>query len=70
MAIAQAYVSKFSYRSANRRADDKSYTDELYDFLYEYDYESWRCNDALKQKWSIRGLQQWFLRMHTGETFY
>lgn len=69
MLIAEIYTYKFSYRptSAYGGTSPKIYKDALYDFLFEREYDSWLCN-AAKQPLTIRGLKEWFLRLHTGET--
>jgi hypothetical protein len=63
MTIAQAYLAIFSRASVGKVSKH-----ELYDFLYENEYPAWFCN-ASKLNSSARALQEWFLRIHTGETF-
>ena len=69
MVIAKAYTNKFSYKSISnhRQNKEKIYSDGLYDFLYENDYQAWFCN-ASRSPITIRSLKEWFLRIHTGET--
>jgi hypothetical protein len=68
MAIAQAYTAKFSYLiSGSRPYQYQVERNELYDFLYENEYQGWFCN-ASKGNFDRRSLQEWFLRIHTGET--
>lgn len=40
---------------------------DLYDFLYEREYEAWFCNLA-KKNIRIRELKEFFMRLHTGES--
>lgn len=69
LAVANAYTSKFSSRSSGYRGERKEtvFRDHLYEFLYERDYEAWFCN-AARANFSIRGLKDWFLKLHTGES--
>lgn len=70
MVIANAYAKKFLkvlYRSSGN--EYKVESEFLYDFLYERDYEAWFCNMA-KQIFTERGLKEWLMRIHTGESFY
>lgn len=69
MAVAKAYTSKFSYSStsSNGRIKSQIAKDSLYDFLFEREYQAWFCN-ASQKSLTIRGLKEWFLRIHTGET--
>ncbi len=70
MAIANAYTSKFTYSKRSGYGEkDKVYHNGLYDYLYEHEYQAWFCN-ASKKPYTIRGLKEWFLRIHTGETLY
>lgn len=46
-------------------------TAEMYDYLYEHDYASWLCNGARNIKYyQERGVKDYILRLHTGETQY
>lgn len=71
MAVANAYKDKFSYlsRTSHGNSSEKIYCESLYDYLYEHEYQAWFCN-ASKKPLSIRGLKEWFLKIHTGETLY
>lgn len=51
----------------NSRPTETLYKDKLYDFLYEREYEAWFCNLS-RRPTSIRGLNEWFLQIHTGES--
>ena len=68
MAIADAYTKKFSGRSSSSRPIEEVYRDHFYDYLYEHDYEAWFCN-MVKRISTIRGLKEWLLKIHTGESF-
>jgi hypothetical protein len=65
MAIAEAYTRKFSF--SDHRGQTTVYNDGFYDFLYELDYEPGFCN-MVKKIYSRRGLKEWLLRIHTGES--
>ena len=68
MAIANAYTNKFSHKpSSSSGQREKVYRDSLYDFLYEHEYEAWFCNLA-KHNFKVRELQEFFLKIHTGES--
>lgn len=71
MALAEAYKDKFSYRSKTSHggSSEKVYRESLYDYLYEHDYQAGFCN-ASQKVYGIRGLKEWFLKIHTGETLY
>ncbi len=70
MVIANAYTGKFSSSvSSGYGTKETLYKNGLYDYLYEHEYQSWFCN-ASKKPSSIRGLKEWFLKIHTGETLY
>jgi hypothetical protein len=45
----------------------KVYRDKLYDFLFGCSYEAWFCNTA-KTLPSPRDVEEWLLKLHTGET--
>jgi hypothetical protein len=70
LAIASAYTDRFTYhsRSSNGGTTEKVYRDKIYDFLYEQEYEAWFCNLATKP-FRIRDLKEWFMKIHTGESF-
>ena len=42
---------------------------ELYDFLFENDYEPWFTNMA-KSLHGARAVKEWVMRLHTGETVF
>lgn len=69
MVIASAYNERFTYvsRHSGRGSVDKVYYNELYDFLYENEYEAWLCNLA-KANLYVRTQKEWFLKIHTGES--
>jgi hypothetical protein len=71
MAISEAYRCRFSSTQMGsglyRSTWEKVHRDSLYDFLYERDYEPWFCN-MVNKLMSRRGLKEWVLRLHTGET--
>lgn len=69
MAVANAYTSKFSYRSRSSYSGSKEevYRDSFYDYLYEREYEAWFCN-MVKKIFGIRSLKEWLLKIHTGES--
>lgn len=68
LAIASAYTSRFTYTSYDRGYSKETvYRDNLYDFLYEQEYEAWFCNLAKKPS-SVRSLKEWFMKLHTGES--
>lgn len=66
MVIANAFANKFS-SSGTQHSAARVYRDRLYDFLFEHDHEPWFCNDP-KKLLSPRGLREWLMRLHTGET--
>lgn len=66
MAIANAYTAKFSV-SCRSGPPIRFNENELYDFLYECNYEAWFCNMAKKIN-GVRGLKDWLLKIHTGES--
>lgn len=43
--------------------------DDLYDFLFENDYEAWFCN-KVKAILSTRDTKEFIMKLHTGETQY
>jgi hypothetical protein len=75
MAIGKAYEFRFMrYIVVNTRTREKGWRlqrDALYDFLYENNYQAWLCNQA-KSHQSVtsgkRGVQEWVMKLHTGET--
>lgn len=72
MAIADAYTEKFTHRKHNPYSGKYDYrvsNNELYDFLYENEYQAWFCN-LVKHILGKRSLKEWFLKIHTGESLY
>lgn len=70
VAIASAYTDRFSHTSRNSRGGttEEVYRDQVYDFFYEQEYEAWFCNLA-RAPLRVRSLKDWFLKIHTGESF-
>lgn len=64
--IGDAYKAEFSY-SRMRYKSGGVYRDKLYDFLFSNDYASWFCNTTA-HLFSPRGVKEWIMRLHTGET--
>lgn len=71
LAIASAYTNRFSSTSRVSRGHptEEVYREELYDFLFEQEYEAWFCNLA-KKHFRIRPLLEWIMKIHTGESLY
>jgi hypothetical protein len=70
LAIAEAYNTKFVYRtSKNGRISTTYHGDKLYDFLYENEFDAYLLN-ALHSipSYSSRGLKDYILQLHTGES--
>jgi hypothetical protein len=69
VAIANSYVNRFSSVTRNTYggSSETVYYNQLYDFLYENDYEAWFCNLA-KRHYKLRDLKEFFLQIHTGES--
>jgi len=67
MAIADAYTQKFSSPGTGGMQGERVFDDIFYDFLYEREYEPWFCN-MVKTIHGRRGLKEWILRIHTGES--
>jgi hypothetical protein len=68
LAIADAYSERFSMVAlSSGTADFVALRDDLYEFLYEREFEAWFCNLA-RQLGTKRDLRDWILRLHTGET--
>ncbi len=69
VAIAHSYINRFSSVShyRGRTTSEEVHDDELYDFLYESEYEAWFCNLA-KNLDTIRSMKEFFLQIHTGES--
>ncbi|WP_164073697.1 hypothetical protein [Stenotrophomonas maltophilia] len=71
VALAAAYTSRFSGKTRRPGSyggyKEEVFKHELYDFLYEREYDAWFCNLA-RQVISVRGLKDFWLRIHTGES--
>ena len=69
VAIANTYIQRFSSSSRNYYGSsiEKVHYNNLYDFLFENEYETWFCNLAQKL-YKIRQLKEFFLKLHTGES--
>jgi hypothetical protein len=70
--LAEAYNKDFStykrsYDSFNQRRDYYHLNHEqLYDYLYENDYEAWFLNSIKKLKWwEVRELKEFIMKIHT-----
>jgi hypothetical protein len=69
IAIADAYTGKFSYFSSSYSGTKETVSrDDFYDFLYEREYEAWFCN-MVQNIFGVRGLKEWLMKIHTGESF-
>jgi hypothetical protein len=71
IAIADAYTGKFSYSAFSYSGTvevEKVDHDSFYDFLYEHEYEAWFCN-MVQHIFGVRGLKEWLMQIHTGESF-
>src|SRR4030066_2514721 len=67
--IADAYTGKFSQSASSySRTEEKVYRDSFYDFHYEREYEAWFCN-MVQHIFGVRGLKEWLMKIHTGESF-
>jgi hypothetical protein len=68
-ALGDAYNAEFTYRERARSGLYHTYVnhDKIYDFLYDHDYEAWICN-AARRLTGDRGVKDWVMRLHTGET--
>lgn len=71
-AIAHAYANEFSRTRtvrirSNRRRETYVSRDALYDFLYQHDFSAWFCN-GVEKLFSLRDVQEFIMRLHTGET--
>ena len=70
MVIADQYTLKFtSFTYSTYGNREVIHADKLYDFLYENEYEPWFCNVARQNKVIIRNVRDFFLQIHTGESF-
>ncbi len=69
IAIANSYSKRFTSVSSSARSStpDKVNRDQVYDFLFENDYEAWFCNLAKSQMY-VRSFKEFWMRIHTGES--
>lgn len=69
LAIASSYYDRFtstsrtSYGGSTREVR----RNDLYDFLFENDYEAWFCNLAQSEKYP-RSFKEFWMKLHTGES--
>lgn len=73
IALGEVYEYEFTYSSVGSsysKPQFKLYKDELYDFLFENDYEAWFCNKAKNLYSASRVLKEFIMKLHTGETQY
>jgi hypothetical protein len=68
-AIGDAYNAEFTYRKRLSTGQYHTYVDHdrIYDFLYGQDYAAWICN-AVRNLTGDRGVKDWVMKLHTGET--
>ena len=71
-AIAEIYEKIFhKYHSlSNRRSYYTLNTEEIYDFLFDHNYQAWFCN-LTKSMWESTGtrkFKEFIMRLHTGES--
>lgn len=67
-ALAEAYTHRFTNMSSDRGGQFRIVRrDDLYDFLYQEEYEAWFCNLA-RNNFKERDLKDWILQIHTGES--
>ena len=66
-----AYSNPMSYSSSGTHGYETTiYTHQLYDFLYDNDYPAWLLYQARKLVSYPRAVQDWIMKLHTGETQY
>lgn len=65
LATAQLFEFTFRYYAGSSYY---SRTRELYDFLFEREYQAWFCNLARAVGTSSRGVKEFVMQVHTGET--
>jgi hypothetical protein len=73
LAIGQAYQQQFSrtrYTVGPGGSSSRTTVreDALYDFLFTLDYEPWFMNMVRRLHSTSRSIQEWVVRLHTGET--
>lgn len=68
--LSDLYMQIFKRPVVGRSSTFKVNNEELYDFLYENDYEVWFCNAArsIKSSYNPRPLKDFIMRIQTGET--
>ncbi len=69
IAIAEFYEKKYTTKDTTGFYYDRIVIDKgnFYDFLYKADYEEWFLN-SIKDLYGERAIQEWVMRLHTGET--
>lgn len=69
MSISNAFTKKFTHSSYSHHGGttESVYTENLYDWLYEREYEAWFCN-SIKGIFHIRVFKEFLLKIHTGES--
>lgn len=69
LAIANAYTKRFTHVSSPGRGgiSETVSRDNIYDFLYENEYEAWFCNLARAPIY-VRNFKDFWLKIHTGES--
>ncbi len=68
--LGEIYMEKFTRRKYNKYNNRPYYgvdDDNLYDYLYDQNYEAWFCNKA-KGLGEPRSLREFIMKLHTGET--
>jgi hypothetical protein len=77
LTLAELYTELFNKRtSSTNRYNRRTYIivdkEKLYDFLFGENYEAWFCNSVRKiySSNSVRPLQDFIMKIHTGETLY
>ena len=67
--LGNLYQQIFSHTTYHARYGHKTtiYKENLYDYLYGHNYPAWFCNMA-KGLMGKRGIQEWIMKLHTGET--
>ena len=69
LAIASAYTRRFTSHSRGSYGNsiEKVHRNDIYDFLFERDYEAWFCNLA-KAPLKVRSFKEFWMQLHTGES--
>src|SRR4051794_27477244 len=67
--IAEGYTVQFTGRERTKYGfRDVIYQESLYDFLYDRDYAPWFCNCIKAIRSTRREFQEFFMKLHTGES--